>query len=74
MCWLANPAPSLGSCTCGKPAPDAEPGHDGRDVTANSRRADPGTVGDGVVVQSLGHQLQHRLLRGCQAIARHCKP
>jgi hypothetical protein len=74
MCWLANPAPSLGSCTCGKPALDAEAVDDGRDVAADGGRADPHTVGDGVVVQSLGHQLQHRLLRRCQAITRRRGP
>jgi hypothetical protein len=50
MCWLANPSPSLGSCTCGKPASDAEPVDDGGDVAADGGRADPYTVGYGIVL------------------------
>ena len=72
--WLPDPSPSLGGCTCGEPARDVQPFHDGRDMAADGRGADPGAAGDCLIVQAFGHQLQHRLLRRRQPVTRHSGP
>src|ERR1700727_2250368 len=59
---LPDPAAPLRRCAGGEPAGDAEAGHQGGDVPADSGGAQPGAAGDRVVVQPFGHQCQDRLL------------
>ncbi len=74
MRFLPDPSAPLSGSAGREPAGDVQPAHDGRDMTADRRGADPRPPGDRVIVQPLREQPQHLMLHRCRPVPRRRRP